>query len=105
MASKTPSQPPRRLHGSGGATEPADHHKAGRQAGAPGASATPPESQGSGQGTYKVGYRRPPLQSRFKPGQSGNPRGRAKQSRNLRTIVKQVSNEQIQIRGSSAANV
>lgn len=24
---------------------------------------------------YKVGYRRPPLHSRFKPGQSGNPSG------------------------------
>ena len=58
----------------------------------------PPESQGSEQETYKVGYGRPPLHSRFKPGQSGNPRGRAKQSQNLRTIVKQVSNEQIQIR-------
>jgi hypothetical protein len=38
------------------------------------------------------------LHSRFKPGQSGNPKGRPKQSQNLRTIVKQVSNEQIQIR-------
>jgi Family of unknown function (DUF5681) len=45
-----------------------------------------------------VGYGRPPLHSRFKPGQSGNPKGRAKGSKNLRTILKQVSNEQIQIR-------
>jgi hypothetical protein len=88
MARKAPSPRPRRP----------DHHKAGHQADAPGASATPPEGQGSEKGTYDVGFRRPPLHSRFKPGQSGNPRGRAKQSQNLRTIVKQVSNEQIQIR-------
>jgi hypothetical protein len=27
---------------------------------------------------YKVGYKKPPVESRFKPGQSGNPAGRAK---------------------------
>lgn len=25
---------------------------------------------------FKVGYRKPPVETRFKPGQSGNPRGR-----------------------------
>jgi Family of unknown function (DUF5681) len=93
MTHKTPSQPPRRPHGSGGATDASDDRKAGHQAGAPGASTMPPEQE-----TYKVGYGHPPFHSRFKPGQSGNPRGRAKQSRNLRTIVRQVSQEQIQIR-------
>ncbi|MGY3697472.1 hypothetical protein ACVIGA_007552 [Bradyrhizobium sp. USDA 3240] len=29
---------------------------------------------------YKVGYRKPPLGSRFKKGQSGNPRGRPKKN-------------------------
>ena len=33
-----------------------------------------------------------------RPGQSGNPKGRAKQSRNLPTIVKQVLSEHMQIR-------
>jgi hypothetical protein len=50
------------------------------------------------QGPFAVGYGRPPLHSRFKPGQSGNPKGRAKQSRNMRTIVQQVLNEDMQIR-------
>jgi Family of unknown function (DUF5681) len=45
-----------------------------------------------------LGYGRPPLHSRFKPGQSGYPKGRAKQSRNMRTIVRQVLNEKMQIR-------
>src|SRR5690349_13734232 len=34
---------------------------------------------------YKVGYRRPPLETRFRKGQSGNPEGRAKGGKNLRT--------------------
>ena len=55
------------------------------------ASAGPSEGQSSEEGMYQVGYCRPPLHSRFKPGQSGNPKGRPKQSRNMRTIVKQVS--------------
>jgi hypothetical protein len=48
--------------------------------------------------SFAVGYGRPPVHSRFKPGQSGNPKGRAKQSRNMRTIVQQVLNEDMQIR-------
>ncbi len=34
----------------------------------------------------KVGYGKPPLQFRFKKGQSGNPKGRSKGSKNLRTL-------------------
>ena len=32
---------------------------------------------------YKVGYGKPPKQSQFKPGRSGNPKGRPKQKRSL----------------------
>jgi len=49
-------------------------------------------------GSYAVGYGRPPLENRFKPGQSGNPKGREKQSRNMYTIMKLVLNEDMQIR-------
>lgn len=34
----------------------------------------------------KVGYCRPPVHSRFKPGQSGNPKGRPKGSKTLQQI-------------------
>lgn len=34
---------------------------------------------------YEVGYGRPPRHSRFKPGESGNPKGRPKEARNLAT--------------------
>jgi hypothetical protein len=36
-------------------------------------------------GDYEVGYGRPPKHSRWKPGQSGNPRGPERGSRGLRT--------------------
>lgn len=36
-------------------------------------------------GDYEVGFGKPPRHSQFKPGQSGNPRGRKKGSRGLKT--------------------
>ena len=36
---------------------------------------------------YEVGYGKPPVQSRFKKGQSGNPSGRRRGSKNLDTLV------------------
>ncbi len=47
---------------------------------------------------YAVGYGRPPLHSRFKPGQSGNPKGRTRKSRNMRTIVREVLTEEMKIK-------
>ena len=50
----------------------------------PGIAQPPPMEGGT---TYKVGYGRPPKAMQFKPGQSGNPRGRRKGARNVRTVV------------------
>ncbi len=36
---------------------------------------------------YRVGYRHPPLGTRFRPGASGNPRGRPKGARKLATVL------------------
>ena len=46
-------------------------------------------------GTYEVGYGRPPRTTRFKPGQSGNPRGRPKGAKNVDTILRDVLMQQI----------
>jgi hypothetical protein len=45
-------------------------------------------STGNGSIGYAVGYGRPPRHSQFQPGQSGNPAGRRKGVRNLKTDVK-----------------
>jgi hypothetical protein len=37
---------------------------------------------------YEIGYGKPPLASRFKPGISGNPRGRPKGARNSANVLR-----------------
>jgi hypothetical protein len=49
----------------------------------------------------KVGYCNPPVHTRFKPGQSGNPSGRSKGSQNLKTIFNKVLDEEISLREGS----
>jgi hypothetical protein len=44
---------------------------------------------------YEVGYGRPPRHTRFKPGQSGNPRGRPKNAKNLSTLLSEALNERV----------
>ena len=41
------------------------------------------------EGNYEVGYGRPPKRGRFKPGQSGNPKGRPKGRKNIHTILEE----------------
>jgi Family of unknown function (DUF5681) len=50
------------------------------------------------QADYRVGYKRPPVHSRFKPGQSGNPKGRPPGSANAKTTVQRVMNEKVSVR-------
>jgi hypothetical protein len=49
-------------------------------------------------GDYAVGFGRPPEQTRFKPGQSGNPNGRPVGRSNAKTTVARVINETIPVR-------
>jgi len=50
---------------------------------------------------YEVGYRRPPLHTRFQAGVSGNPSGRRKGAKNLRTLVEDILREEIPLREGS----
>lgn len=43
---------------------------------------------------YEVGYGKPPKHSRFPPGRSGNPKGRRKRARGLKTDLEEVLNSQ-----------
>jgi hypothetical protein len=46
---------------------------------------------------YKVGYGKPPHHTRFKRGQSGNPRGRPPGAKNLSTLLTEALNEPVVI--------
>jgi hypothetical protein len=46
---------------------------------------------------YEVGKGRPPLSTRWKPGQSGNPRGRPKGAKSLATLFNDVLNRKLTI--------
>jgi hypothetical protein len=46
---------------------------------------------------YAVGYRKPPLASRFKPGTSGNAKGRPTGAKNLKTLIREAMTASISI--------
>lgn len=48
-------------------------------------------------GEYEVGYGRPPQHSRFKPGQSGNPRGRPKGHQNIKTVLEALLDQKVTV--------
>lgn len=49
----------------------------------------------------RIGYRRPPAHSRFKPGQSGNKRGRPKGSKNIETVVRSLLDQKVTIQDAA----
>ena len=53
----------------------------------------PPENERD----YDVGYGKPPCHTRFKKGQSGNPRGRPPGAKNLSTLLNETLNEPVVI--------
>ena len=50
---------------------------------------------------YAVGYGKPPVATRFKPGQSGNPNGRPKAAKGLSTIVRDTLTQKVMVRTPS----
>ena len=49
-------------------------------------------------GDYEVGYGKPPVNTRFKPGQSGNPKGRPRGSKGFATLMRKALSETVLVR-------
>lgn len=47
---------------------------------------------------YEVGYGRPPVQTRFRPGASGNRNGRPKKATTLKAVVREMMTQKVQVR-------
>jgi hypothetical protein len=56
----------------------------------------------AGGGDYPVGKGRPPVHTRWKPGQSGNPKGRPKGHRNVRSELREIASQKVTVRDGDA---
>jgi hypothetical protein len=57
-----------------------------------------PDTQGKNK-EQKVGYKNPPKETRWKPGQSGNPKGRPKSFDALRDLFQSIAEQEVDIGG------
>lgn len=56
---------------------------------------TPPEAIDQ---EYSVGYRKPPKHAQFRPGQSGNPKGRKKGTKSMKTLAQKTLTAKVAVR-------
>lgn len=58
------------------------------------------EPQPAEPASYEVGYKKPPKKTQFGKGKSGNPKGRPKGAKGLKTIVRELMGEKVVVRTS-----
>lgn len=58
----------------------------------------PPKPAAEDDQPYEVGYGKPPRQSRFQPGKSGNPKGRPKNAKGFKTIIRAAMLQKVRVR-------
>ena len=73
---------------------------AGLRASEPTGSHPPPPEEADG---YAVGYRKPPRHTQFKPGQSGNPRGRPKAPKSFDELIEKELAQLVTVREGDRA--
>jgi hypothetical protein len=56
------------------------------------------KTESAGSADYEVGYGKPPKRTRFQPGESGNPGGRPKGTKNLKTDLVEELREKVVVR-------
>jgi hypothetical protein len=56
-----------------------------------------PKKPSSRKGDYPVGYKRPPVHTRYQPGECGNPKGRPKGSKNTSTLLAEELNRRMSV--------
>ncbi len=64
----------------------------------PSSAPSPDEPPVDEEAPYKVGYKKPPLDKRFKKGECPNPKGRPKGVKNMRTLILALANEKVTVR-------
>ena len=57
-----------------------------------------PPTRPNSPATYSVGYGKPPKEHRFKPGQSGNSKGRPKGKKNTYTVLREILDRKVEMR-------
>ena len=59
---------------------------------------TEPERPAFASDSYEVGYKKPPKHTQFKPGRSGNPKGRPKAAKGLNTLARDLLTQKVAVR-------
>jgi len=59
------------------------------------------ETKSAPEAKPKVGFRSPPVATRWKPGQSGNPAGKPKGAKNLATVIKAEAESKVVIKDAA----